>query len=97
MLTGVAAGAMIDPERLLWRKGATTISIPAVRVATNEEVRFLGMNMIPVSWVPRDAIYFCDPGFIDAFRRAEKYDPRGSVVMTNIGIPQHEGKRYIHA
>ncbi len=30
LLAGVAAGATLDPERLLWRPGAKLISVPAV-------------------------------------------------------------------
>lgn len=42
LLAGIAAGAVLDPERLLWIPGAKTISIPAPIVES------AGWRVVPV-------------------------------------------------
>jgi hypothetical protein len=45
---GLGAAMVLDPERLLWRPGAKTIFVPAVRVGTN--------TLITIEWVTREAL-----------------------------------------
>ena len=64
LLAGVAAGATLDPERLLWRPGAKLISVPKAQVVVTQwelaPFEFLGMKIITSAQMPKGTMLFFD-------------------------------------
>lgn len=102
LLGGLAAGAVLDPERLLWVPGAKLISIPAPKDALTllreMEMRIAaGMGVRYPDYLLRKAAYGVSqaewmrpkPHFLD-WRVTATMDPYEDFIVTELRLRERE-------
>ena len=94
LLAGVAVGAELDLDRLLWRPKLISIpKPPPIAPFTVGDI-----EIVTADWVPRGMVYFCDPELVKMLKGPQAKQAEtirqnqhllDQMVFGDIGFPSH--------